>query len=528
MTARQRSGLSRSRIFGHVRTLPTLMLLVFASIALSYPLADTDIWWHLAAGREIFRSGRVLFSDPFCASSLGFAWTDLHWGFQIGAWSIWTIFGAWGMVGARVLLAFAIFTVAFERKMAVPAALAGALALWISRPFLDARPLLVTLLVLAALQRWLEADPACSKRRTFVLSIVAQIVLANTQGLFLLGPILVGVFSIDSFLNKRQIESRRLGVLVLAMIAASLVNPWGWRAFTLAGKVAGRIAPTAANLFSSEIPENAPLWTEAVRSPSTFFLLVWLVATVWLFWKRDAHSRTRLCLLMGTGLLSAVAIRNLPLLCLQVAFCLDFSVRPALVKIWSWSAALIVLALVGVSIQERRWNHPFDPIAPLRLPGTEAIEIIQRNPAPVFHEIRAGGWLSWNAPSRGLCWADTRLVLHDADFVRQYLDVADHPDRFPAFSRRWNFGYTLLPIVEFDRFRPLAAFLLRSHEWELVHCDGAWILFRRRSPPGSAERTPAVSDLSESVHRRFGANPLLERHVRDNLQEYLSLTGRSP
>ncbi|MEK7393694.1 MAG: hypothetical protein AAB214_14135 [Fibrobacterota bacterium] len=511
-----------------MRTLPTLMLLAFASIALSYPLADTDIWWHLSAGREIFSSGRVLFSDPFCASSLGFAWTDLHWGFQIGAWSIWTIFGAWGLVGTRVLLAFAIFTVAFGRKMAITAALAGAFALWISRPFLDARPLLVTLLVLAALQRWLEADSACAKRRTFLLAIVGQIVLANTQGLFLLGPLLVGVYSLGSFLDKRKADGSRLGMLALAMIAASLVNPWGWSAFALAGKVAGRIAPTAANLFSSEIPENAPLWTEAVRSPSTVLLLAWLVASVWLFWKRDAHSRTRMVLLVGTGLLSIAAIRNLPLLCLEIAFCLDFSARPALVKIWSWSAAAIVSTLFVVSIRERRWNLPFDPVAPLRLPSSEAIEIIQRDPAPVFHEIRAGGWLSWNAPSRGLCWADTRLVLHDAEFVRQYLDVADRPDRFTDFSRRWNFGYALLPIVEFDRFRPLAAFLLQSDEWQLLHCDGAWVLFGHRSPPSVNNRTATATDMSESVQRRFGANLLLERRVRDNLQAYLSLTGRSP
>jgi len=504
------------------------MLLAFAAIALSYPLADTDIWWHLAAGREIWRSGHVPFSDPFCASSLGASWTDLHWGFQLASWTVWTIFGSWGLVGARVLLSFALFAVAFGRKMAIPAVSAGIVALWISRPFLDARPILVTLLVLASLQRLLERDGAFRERRTFIVAIVAQIVLANTQGLFLLGPLLVGVFSIGSFLEKRKTDGRRLGALALAMVAASLANPWGWRAFALAGKVAGRIAPTAANLFSSEIPENAPLWTEAVRSPSTILLLVWLVAAVWMFWKRDAHSRTRLVLLLGTGLLSIAAIRNLPLLCVEIAFCLDFAARPALVRIWSWSGAAIVATLVAVSVQERRWNLPFDSLAPLRLPSIEAIEILQRDPAPVFHEIRAGGWLSWMAPSRGLCWSDTRLVLHDADFVRQYLDVADNPGRFPSFARRWNFGYALLPILEFDRFRPLAAFLLRSDDWDIVHCDGAWVLFRKRPAPSSEARTGRLPEMAESVHRRFGANPLLESRVRENLEGYLALSGRSP
>lgn len=52
------------------------------------PSADGDIWWHLAAGREMVARGGLLFSDPFSVSAEGRPWVDVHWLFQLAVYAL--------------------------------------------------------------------------------------------------------------------------------------------------------------------------------------------------------------------------------------------------------------------------------------------------------------------------------------------------------------------------------------------------------------------------------------------------------
>ena len=52
------------------------------------PIADGDIYWHLAAGAEMWRRHDLLRADPFTVSAAGRAWIDVHWLFQLAAAAI--------------------------------------------------------------------------------------------------------------------------------------------------------------------------------------------------------------------------------------------------------------------------------------------------------------------------------------------------------------------------------------------------------------------------------------------------------
>src|SRR5687768_10834003 len=47
------------------------------------PVSDGDLWWHLAAGREMIATRSFLRVDPFTLSAAGRPWPDLHWLFQL-------------------------------------------------------------------------------------------------------------------------------------------------------------------------------------------------------------------------------------------------------------------------------------------------------------------------------------------------------------------------------------------------------------------------------------------------------------
>jgi hypothetical protein len=314
------------------------------------------------------------------------------------------------------------------------------------------------------------------------------------------------------------------------MLLASLANPYGIHAFGLAGKIAGRIVPTATNLYSSEIPENAPLWTWIAEDPRRLVSLVWLGSGVAILWRRDERSRGRLFLLLGCAILSLMAVRNLPLLCLETAFCLDPVRRDPSSRIWTISTAAVVLTLSLQAGLQKRWDIWGSSVAPFRLPGESALALVRSSAMPVFHEIRVGGWLEWELDAPGSCWADTRMVLHDARFLSDYLDAADHPEHFRAYADRWNFGYALLPLVEFPRFHPLASFLLHSPEWTLVDCDGAWALFERRQDTGlsgKASATVSTDSISASLSHRFRGNPRLEAVASHAVRSFFLDGGRS-
>ena len=114
--------------------------------------------------------------DPFCQSSLGAPWADLHWGFQILAYAAWKLGGAQALVAGKCLalagaLGFALRPHLDRRTLPwlVPLAAFG---LYHARFFIDVRPLALTLLCLGlqywavaahlngALRRpWLDPDP---------------------------------------------------------------------------------------------------------------------------------------------------------------------------------------------------------------------------------------------------------------------------------------------------------------------------------------------------------------------------------
>ena len=49
-----------------------------AFLAALGPIADGDIYWHLAAGRRMLQDHALLRVDPFTLSAAGRPWIDVH------------------------------------------------------------------------------------------------------------------------------------------------------------------------------------------------------------------------------------------------------------------------------------------------------------------------------------------------------------------------------------------------------------------------------------------------------------------
>jgi hypothetical protein len=78
-----------------------VLLLVGAASTGLAPAADGDVWWHLAAGREMLARGGWLFTDPFSSGAAGRPWIDVHWLFQLVVYAIHAALGLAGLVWSK-------------------------------------------------------------------------------------------------------------------------------------------------------------------------------------------------------------------------------------------------------------------------------------------------------------------------------------------------------------------------------------------------------------------------------------------
>ena len=135
-----------------------LVFLIIGSAALSafftyFPLTDADIFWHLAAGREMVARKQFLYNDPFSFTLASAQWTDLHWLFQL------LVYGLYKLGDYKALLFFKMTVVGLvavllcmtfpsKRYILITAALAPLLFYQI-RYLIDVRPILITILCMA-------------------------------------------------------------------------------------------------------------------------------------------------------------------------------------------------------------------------------------------------------------------------------------------------------------------------------------------------------------------------------------------
>jgi hypothetical protein len=536
-------------------------LAVGASLVGLAPLSDGDLWWHLAAGREIVRAHALPAVDTFSSGAAGRPWIDVHWGFQLAAYAVHAAAGLRGLVlakcllvavGALVLLA-AVTRGGAARARAVGPAFGVALvaALFEARGLLLLRPVIPTLVFLAAFFYLLERFRAEGRLALLAPLPLLQLVWANIQGLSMLGPALVAAYAVamgaGAALGRRAwfpfaaeqaagADARRLTRALAAAFVLSVVacaaTPYGLRALALPFALLHRLAPGAANVYAANVAENVPPWALERAAPGQLghlvtFLLLLAASLV-------AARRVLLSHVLVLGGLVALALaanRNVLLLYwlgtpiavsaaapalrrLRVAF----SRRRKGVGAARWGGRAVVAAALGVAAVAAAREPALAEPAPFRVPASSAGVIASRGGAgTIFAADQFGGYVIWRLGPAFRPYIDTRLVLRTPAEYAEYLAIVDEPARFDDWEARHPMDYVLLPVGYPDRYLGLVAHLYESGGWRLVHTDGTEALFARREGGGAAvdlRSAEVVDQLATALDHRFGGRPALREAAR--------------
>jgi hypothetical protein len=215
--------------------LSTALFFVGVACAACFMPAQSDTWWHLRAGEEIWRSRTVALRDTFSHTAYGAYWPDHEWLTQV------LFYGLYQAGGLKLLTAVmagaATVTWIIVGRLTPGGSwlriLLLCLALTSSSIAWSIRPQVLTLLCLALAAFLLH------RRRLRWLPLLF-LVWANLHGAVLLGLVVLAAATVGTALTDRREAASLLGTLLLCCAATS-VTPLGLSFWTEMGLSLGRI-----------------------------------------------------------------------------------------------------------------------------------------------------------------------------------------------------------------------------------------------------------------------------------------------
>jgi hypothetical protein len=427
--------------------LPAAALLVFvAGLALA-PMAESDLFFRLAAGREIWARHAIPATNLFSFTYPEHPDLDLAWLFEVAAAGVHRAAGFGGVVAAKALVVVATMAGAYHvarRRGAGPlaSALAVAAAAAVMQERLVERPHIVSFAAEIALLAWLDAH-ACDGRRRWWwdAALLGGVALwANLHAGAFVAPVLLGLYAAGAALDGRAAVARRTAALAAASLGALMLTPAGAGIFRYLW-----LHVELPRLHTVDEFRAATLRSDAALGAYALGVVAAAVALLRRGRARDgrdgAPGRYSVVLpVAGVGLLAAHTVR----------FGADFALLAAPLGAWGLSrlgarvaarlspaaaavapppgrapavvvAALLVGLAVGPRLADARPGRPFVDVGldEAQLP-LDAIRFAEANRLRdrMYNDFEIGAYLAFEGFPRHRVFIDPRLPAYPAEMHR--------------------------------------------------------------------------------------------------------------
>ena len=479
----------------------------------TWPLIDGDVWWHIRAGEEVLRTGRIPNVDTWSIVGAGRPWTTQDWlanvllaaGNGLGDWGP-TILSF--LFGALTVLAFWILWRAMPLRL--PQIGWASRIAWLSVGLVLAGPVMgvrvqVLDLLLATAVVWIlwryQVDP---RRRWLVALPLLAVLWANLHAgwvlLFLLGGAVLVGDAFDRVLQRQPGgqaplawgQLRDLTVALLVSAAALAINPNGT---ALYGYPFYTVGITSLNRYVME-------WFPADLGSIFGWLLLGFVvvgALPALILGRRRLRTSDALILVGLTVMAWQAIRFLlivgPIGGAIVAVVLSPVIadsrlgrrtagplarlsRPSTGGRGALHATLAAILLVlGIGIALLRTS-----------PSTQASEIARGLPAEavawldanepgtrIFNRYEWGGYIGQHRPGQPV-FMDGRADVYGDELLQMYVSIIGVRDDPQVELDRYEIDYAVFPPAT-----PLGDWFDASDRWERVYADSTAAVWVRRS-----------------------------------------------
>ena len=485
-------------------------------------LGDASVGWHIRNGERMLRTHSITRVDPFSVTMGGQTWYAWEWLYDAKIAGIHHWMGLNGVVfftAVIIALTFALtLRLCLRRGADLPvAALLLALSLGVSMIHLFARPhvlsWLFTVIWFQLLDSSESANLAASPRRLWYLPAL-MLLWVNVHGGFVLGFALLGLYLLSAairYYRSRDGEesrslaqrSKTLGIVTVASLAASLINPYGYELHVhvyryltsrwLMNHIDEFLSPNfhgvAQQCFVAILLITIVALAAAHNKPSLSRVLVLLLATYsGLYAARSLPVSSLLFTLIVAplwtqALTDARENENLSLrLRAVVSRWQEFTGRVRNVELafrgHLWPVAAVFLGVLVCAHQGRlgatQWMHAhFDP---KNLPVQATDTIVERGiREPIFAPDSWGGYLIYRLYPENRVFVDDRHDFYGVDFLRDYLKAIRLTPDWDKFLNEKHVNWALLPAGS-----ALANMLEETTQWNVVYRDGTAVLLERK------------------------------------------------
>jgi hypothetical protein len=454
-----------------------LLFVVVAARALLMG-AQSDTYWALRAGQDIWRTGTVPRVDAYSFTAAGLPWPDHEWLWQAflyplhraGGMPLVTAAAALVVIGA-VVLAYRLTIGAISTRF-----LLMLLAIPLASVVWAVRPQIVTLLGLALLVTWLARERLAPLPLLFLA-------WANAHGGVVLGGVVLGAAVMAALLRAavtRAPEDRRraarLGLALPLCALATTLTPLGFGVFRFVVESEARLRAAHINEWKATLPGpglsiEGAFWVLALA----FLVLLarrWrtLRTGTWGDWVVFASAVALLPLAfrslrhIGPFLLLAPAAASRllgPDFRLRRASSSSSPDRPGL------NAALFgVIAAGAAATVAVCWRLPLEDLGWRPVPEA-ALAAIRACPGRLYNHYNQGGYLVWLAPETKV-FVDNRQDPFPLPFLIEHIRVESGSLPHGPLFARWGLRCSFLPTES-----PTVAALAKEG-WRETYRDAKW------------------------------------------------------
>ncbi len=421
---------------------PTAVGALFGAISTRLAVGDSDVFWHLVAGRATLATGleRV---DRYSWTVQGHPVSVDQWLGQV-LWATAYDAGEWrGVVALRalavaLLVGLIVYAALRERPgRPLTAVLAALPAILLTRFIWVERPELFGFVCFAGFIALVRAGRSGSDRALYAVPLLIA-VWANLHGSFALGAVLALVVFADG--AQAEVARRRVYIVAAAgAVIATLLTPAGLGTWTTPG------------FHLLHPPREIQEWSvpDVTTLPGVIFILVvFAVLVTGLFATR--RSRADAVLLLPVLAVALIATRQLPLFAIAAAPYLAAHGGDAVTAL----ASLLRVPLPALSRVTRQPGRRADAITlaiavvllaaaaaggvrTTDLGGFPAASLAALRPGPgLLNQYDWGGYLIWAAPGTPV-FVDGRLTPYLNGVLNDYTTVLGvHPGWRDVIARR--------------------------------------------------------------------------------------------
>ncbi len=476
--------------------LTALLLLVCAGYY-AVPLADSDFWWHIAAGREILHTGGLPDVDPFGV----FPAADPirndtvlkgQWLGQVVLYGLYRMGGIDAVVAFRVAVLLICIALIYARARLLSAG--HPLALWAvlalvalnAGGFGGERPQLLSFLFAALF--FVCIDLARQRRDWRWLWALPPITVlwANSHGGVILGVVLLGLWSALGWLDRSLPPRERRQWLAVSGVVflASLLTPNGIQTYLYLFQLEGSVLQQRTSEYTStlQLYELGLVWQQVWVYG--YFLLV-AAGLAGLLWLRRWQEAAMVAFLAAISISSYRYFAFLLFLAAPYLMLGLGRLMPAWLsglasprRVLALAATLLLAVLATGVVRGTVFQSGLHKMAyPVAI--ADFVER-QKLGGRAFNNLEWGGYLLWRLGGQVQPYIDGRML--DMSRFPPYTHILWATPQGVQWFDRYNFQLVILPYH--GRFNPqrykLIDYLSQRRDWRLAYRDAQGVVFVRR------------------------------------------------